>query len=793
MKIDFIPSIKFLTLGLCAMLVPYGPVNAQSEGKILEEVIVTANKIEQNIRDVGTTITVKSYDEMQMRQILSLEDLAAAIPGLSYSRSALNTPVYSLRGVGFNDLSLGVYPSVSVYQDEALLTFPAMSTHSAFDLERVEVLKGPQGTLFGQNSTGGAINYIAAKPTDEFSTGITGTYGRFDLIDVEAFVSGPLSENLKGRAAVKYRNANDWQTSTSRGDGNGSEDLLIGKVILEWEPTDNLRISGSVNVWKDESDPQAMQFSALNVNIPETVQDSVRFAPFPDLTNRAADWSVVDPATGAPFDMESDIDSIHTTGRIDWDFSDNLRFTSLTSYIDYERKAVNDADGIAGESYDFRQAHGTAESLTQEFRLENTNTENYRWIVGVNYEDSETDEDLLLEYDEDSSSNADANFISVSGLRAINKMKNWAVFGNLNYRLTDRISAKVGIRYTDAEFEHDNCNYAANENLAELFNILGDIFSGPGTFTPIEVGDCYTLNEEGVPGELFEETLKEDNVSWKVGLDFEMTDDVMLYFNVSQGYKQGSFPSTAAATFVQFEPVVQESILAFEGGVKAVTMDGRMQFNAAAFYYQFDDKQIRGRIDDPIFGILEVLRNIPESEITGFEADVTFLPVEGLTLRAALTYTDTEVTKSPEGAINDLGEPTDFTGSELPFAPPWQFQLDGQYEWVMNGNGFKPFIGFTFNFSDDTMSILNGDKSPVFTADNNRTVPGGLYPFVIDSYNTLDLRLGVISPDERWTVFAWGKNVTDEYYWTNVLIGADTLGRLTGRPATYGITFSYSY
>ena len=793
MKIDFIPNNKFLTLGLCAMLVPYGPVNAQSEGKILEEVFVTANKIEQNIRDVGTTITVKSYDEMQMRQILSLEDLAAAIPGLSYSRSALNTPVYSLRGVGFNDLSLGVYPSVSVYQDEALLTFPAMSTHSAFDLERVEVLKGPQGTLFGQNSTGGAINYIAAKPTDEFSTGITGTYGRFDLIDVEAFVSGPLSENLKGRAAVKYRNANDWQTSTSHGDENGSEDLLIGRVILEWEPTDNLRISGGVNVWKDESDPQAMQLSAIRVNFPETVQDSVRFAPFPDLTNRAADWSVVDPTTGAPFDMKSDIDSIHTTGRIDWDFSDNLRFTSLTSYIDYERKGVVDADAIAAESYDFRQSNGTAESLTQEFRLENTNTENYRWIVGVNYEDSETDEDLLLEYDEDSSSNADANFIHVSGLHAINKMKNWAVFSNLNYRLTDRISAKAGIRFTDAEFEHSNCNYTTEELLTELFNILGDIFSGPGTFTPIEVGDCYTLNEEGVPGELFEETLKEDNVSWKVGLDFEMTDDVMLYFNVSKGYKQGSFPSTAASTFVQFEPVVQESILAFEGGVKAVAMDGRMFFNAAAFYYAFDDKQIRGRIDEPIFGILEVLRNIPESEITGFEADVTFLPVEGLTLRAALTYTDTEVTKSPEGAINDLGEPTDFTGSELPFAPPWQFQLDGQYEWVMNGNGFKPFIGFTFNFSDDTMSILNGDTSPLFTDDINRTVPGGLYPFVIDSYNTLDLRLGVISPDERWTVFAWGKNVTDEYYWTNVLIGADTIGRLTGRPATYGITFSYSY
>ena len=757
----------------------------------LEEIVVTAQKREQNLNDVGETVAVQSYESMKMRQVVSLEDLAAAIPGLSYSRSAQNTPVFTLRGVGFNEMSLGVYPTVSVYLDEAVLPFPALSAHSAFDLERVEVLKGPQGTLFGQNSTGGAVNYVSAKPTDEFEAGITGTYGRFNLIDIEGYVSGPISETLKGRLAFKYRNADGWQISETRGDSNGSENLLMGRMSLDWEPTENVRVFTSVSSWHDESEAQAMQLSALNVSIRADVQPGVLNAPFPTQDNRHADWSVVDPVTGDTFNRKSDIDSIHAMGRVEVDFNDNLLFTSLSSYIDYDRKSVLDGDGIAAQSLDFRKSNGNVQSFTQEFRLENTNTETYRWIVGVNYEDSQTEEDIFVSYDENSTSNAANNFISVSGLLANNKMNNWAVFANLDYAVSDSINVKGGIRYTNAKFDHTNCNYAPNEALSGLFNILGDIFSGPGTFTPIGVGDCYTLNDALVPGEAFKDVLEQDNISWKVGVDYAMDDDTLFYVNVSQGYKQGSFPSTAASTFVQFTPVVQESVLAFEGGVKMMALEDRLSLNAAAFHYKYTDKQIRGRKDDPIFGVLELLRNIPKSKITGFEADVSVVPFEGFTLRAAGTYISSKVTESPAGAINDLGEITDFTGSRLPFAPNWQLQLDGQYEWMVGE--LEAFVGFTFNYSSDTMSVLNGDQSPIITDSINRTAVGGELPFVIDSYGVLDLRAGVRTDDGQWSLIVWGKNVTNKYYWTNVLVGDDTLGRLTGRPATYGVTVGYKF
>ena len=177
------------------------PVEAASDNS--GDIVVTANKREQSLNKVGLTVTAFSAQQLTERRVNSLQDLAAAIPGLAFAPSANNTPILTLRGVGFNESSLGVYPAVSVYVDQAPLPFPVLASHATFDLERVEVLKGPQGTLFGQNSTGGAINYIAAKPTKEFKAGGDVSYGRFNQIEANAFVSGPLSDTLGARLAVR--------------------------------------------------------------------------------------------------------------------------------------------------------------------------------------------------------------------------------------------------------------------------------------------------------------------------------------------------------------------------------------------------------------------------------------------------------------------------------------------------------------------------------------------------------------------------------------------------------------
>ena len=233
------------------------------------DIVVTANKREQNLNDVGLTITAIGAEALATRRVASLEDVASIAPGLIYTPSTNNTPIFTLRGIGFNESSIGVYPAVSVYVDQIPLPFPVLASHSAYDLERIEVLKGPQGTLFGQNSTGGAINLIANKPTDALEAGLSVTYGRFNLIETTGHISGPLSDTLRGRIAFQTHNMDAWQKSFTRpNDRNGKEEYYTGRAILEWEPSDSLRAVATVNAWKDKTQPLALALAATTYAFP---------------------------------------------------------------------------------------------------------------------------------------------------------------------------------------------------------------------------------------------------------------------------------------------------------------------------------------------------------------------------------------------------------------------------------------------------------------------------------------------------------------------------------------------
>lgn len=265
---------------------------AESDGGT--EIIVTANKREQSINKVGLAITALSGDALKSQNIVSLGDLANSIPGLSYAPSATQTPVYTLRGVGFYETSMAAYPTTSVYVDQVPLPFPALSTHANFDLERVEVLKGPQGTLFGQNSTGGAINFIAAKPTETFEAGGDISYGRFNRIEGTAYVSGPLSDTLRARLAITGAHADDWQRSYTRDDKLGEVNYFGARLLLDWTPLDTLDIEINLNGWRDKSDPQAPQYQTLLSQSPATTVQALRDYPFAPFNARAADWSALE-------------------------------------------------------------------------------------------------------------------------------------------------------------------------------------------------------------------------------------------------------------------------------------------------------------------------------------------------------------------------------------------------------------------------------------------------------------------------------------------------------------------
>jgi iron complex outermembrane receptor protein len=782
------------------------------------DIVVTANKREQNLNDVGMTVTAISGDDLDERRITSVQDIAAAIPGLKFAESGTGTPIYTLRGIGFNEESLGVYPSVSVYTDEVPLPFPVLALRAAFDLERVEALKGPQGTLFGQNATGGAINYIAAKPTDTLEYGADISYGRFNDISGNAFISAPLGAPGAGgvRLAVTAANSDGWQRSLTRpGDRNGAQKYLAGRLTIDVNPTETLRLLATFTAWQDKSEPQAAQLIAVRAQNPGTVQPGVRAAPFGTRDPRSADWTTtanysvfrnvaigdftVVPRTTPDLTPRSNRKFIQGALRADLDLGDVATLTSITSYLDFSQHLYSDKDGTAQAVANIGDGLADIRSFNQELRIANQGSGPFRWVLGANYEKSRTFEDQGLTFANGSSSAPGTLFINTTGSEVLQNIRNYAGFANAEYDIADTLTLKLGGRYTNSRNRAELCSKGNGDGLVSvLFNIIGGFSGNP--FTPIGVNGCYVLNARGVPGDRILDTLSEDNFSWRAGLDYKPSDDVLLYANVSRGFKAGSFPTLASADFRAYRPVVQESVLSYEAGFKASLADRLIQFNGAAFYYDYTDKQIRGKVVDPIFDVLDTLLNVPKSEVMGAEAELTVRPATGLDLVGSVTYLDSKV-KTDGGARfvgptaygNNCGTtavpgPCDFTGSELPFSPKWSYSLGAGYRHDLGGSTI--ILGVDLRGQSSSISTLNGRSIQFRNLANDRRAPGIALPFVIPSYVVVDARAGYEFGNGSYKVMLWGKNVFNKYYVTNAAHFLDTTVRFAGQPATYGITFS---
>ena len=789
------------------------------------EIVVTANKREQNLNDVGLSVTAISGDVLAERRVTSVQDIAAAIPSLKYAESGTNTPIYTMRGIGFNEESLGVYPSVSVYIDEVPLPFPVLTLHAAFDLQRVEALKGPQGTLFGQNATGGAINYIAAKPTNDFAYGADISYGRFNQIDGNAFVNVPLGGNAGVRLAVTALDSDGWQYSITRpGDRNGAQKYIAGRLTFEWEPTQSLRLLASVNAWQDKAEPQAAQLIAIRGQNPGAVQPAVQVAPFAPFNPRAADWTTTAPyvvfadlagvfsgtnfavaaLTTPNLEPRSNRKFIQGSLRADLDLGDFATLTSITSYLDFDQNLFSDKDGTAQAVANIGPSLADIRSFNQELRIANAGAGPFRWVVGANYENSRTFEDQTFTFANGSSSNPNTLFINTTGSEVLQNIRNYAVFANGEYDISNALTFKLGGRYTNSRNRANLCTKGNGDGLVSiLFNILPPVVFGvdPSTFTPIGTGDCYPLNLQFIPGDRFIKTLSEDNFSWRTGLDYKPNGDTLFYANVSRGYKAGSFPTAAGSDFRSYQPVTQESVTSYEAGFKASLFDRLLQFNGAAFYYDYNDKQIRGKVVDPVFDVLDILINVPKSRVLGAEADLTLRPARGLSIGASLTYLDSEVRKD-KGArfvgptaygnsctVAGVPGPCDFTGSELPFTPKLSYSLNADYR-VERGNGGTILMGVGVRGQTSSVATLDGREIEFRRLASDRNASGIGKPFVIPSYTVVDARVGYEFPGDRFKVMVYGKNIFNEYYVTNANHYLDTTVRFTGRPRTYGITLS---
>ncbi|WP_293900184.1 TonB-dependent receptor plug domain-containing protein, partial [Phenylobacterium sp.] len=225
----------------------------------LQEVIVTAQKREERINDVGMSITAISGDDLAQRGLQDPTLLSKAVPGFEYNTNAFGHPIYTIRGVGFQDSTLAASPTVTVYTDEVPIPFSAETIGVGLDVARLEALKGPQGTLYGENATGGALNFIAARPTDRLAAGADASFGRFATLETSGFVSGPISDTLKARFAARVVEGGNWQKSYTSDATLGQKNLLQGRLLLDWTPSQRFRISLNLNAWQDRSDSPAPQ------------------------------------------------------------------------------------------------------------------------------------------------------------------------------------------------------------------------------------------------------------------------------------------------------------------------------------------------------------------------------------------------------------------------------------------------------------------------------------------------------------------------------------------------------
>ena len=743
-------SRTILTLISAGLLIPL-PVSAD----LLEEVIVTAKKREESLQDVSISVMAFSRDTLRDIGLNNSNDLGQYIPGVVIAAPSGNQQAKSfIRGSGAVDFAANTQTTAGVYVDEVYLHNTFMHTMQTFDLERIEVLRGPQGTLYGRNATGVAINYITAKPTREFSSYVKAAYGNYDAVQLEGAVSGGLTDTLAGRIAATYSNGGGWMEGrttypgTVGGDDFNAVDFYSWRGMLEWTPQDNVRALLTVNGSQDRSDAYSYQHAGTALpgtyafdpaTFAETFEicdatlrdDCVNFDGYQDpdgIEERG------DPTTG-DFDLqdEADFETIGSTLRIEWELA-NFTVTSITAYNKFQRYLPGEDDGSPMLLTHNFYRHET-DGWSQELRAASTTDGPLDWLLGFYY--AEDDLDSYNEYQ----------------FRTFGSTFQWfdqnqeavAVFANAGYQLNDQLKISAGLRYTkdDVDLRHNSTH--------------------PNYLPPYEQVPFDT----GSSGEDSYE-----DVSWKVGVDYTPNDNWLVYASVGTGYKSGGI-NVGFGDPLEFNVYDEETLLAVEGGFKSTLWDGRARLNVSAFYYDYEDLQVFDQTQGA-FGPVFVIGNAPQADYYGAEVEFLVNPVGNLDLLFGLSHLDTE--------FGTFGRPItgeDLTGNRNVYAPEWKFTGLARHEWATPAlMGGKIAASINWSWTDEAFHSIE-NRSDVRAK----------------SHWLVGTRVSWFSQDESLEIAFWGKNLSDTAYRVQTFdfrnAGWHTL--VPNRPRTVGgeIVFSW--
>lgn len=714
---------------------------------VIEEILVTAQKRTENAQDVPIAVSVIGGDAIEALGMASGSDVGNQVPNLQVQRPYGDVqPIFSVRGISMTDFKATQASPIGVYVDEVFLGVPFTHGMQMFDLERVEVLRGPQGTLFGKNTTGGAISVTSKAPSAQREGYATIGFGNFNRIDVKAgYQTGLVDDVLAMRVAINSSKADGHFESQLPGVPDpDSVDHWSARLSLSYQPTEN--IDAVLRITTARQDANAPTITPGGTNIGGYSHVGSAFNSF---ANRVA-----------PQTTDFDLASLS----VNWQLGD-WTITSITASGSGDYLNQTDADGSPLEIINIDW--GTSFDQFSEDLRASAEFEDLTVIAGVYYADEDIAGNNHYVFGTD---RPDAfNGIAIDSNLKL-KRESIAAYGQASYDVTDALSLTFGLRYSSDE--HTLSDFTVDW--------LDAATGGPSPVAVFVFGASQTVN-------LASKSFEDKEVSGKLGIDYRLGEDALVYASYSRGYRSGAF-NTGALFQNEVDKVLEpEFVDSYELGFKSQFWDGQAQLNSAIFYYDYQDQQFVN-----VVGISQLLTSAEKADILGAEIELLVRPTDQLTVQAGLGLLDTEykeaellVALDPFGATSRT---EDLSGNKLVAAPDVNFNLAVDYE-VPIGDASLTFHIDTVYTSEQFFSAFNDFFDPTTVGADYRGIRE-------DSYWMTNGRVSYRSPEERFGIALWVKNIEDKEV-IGYAINAQSYGGFDYtqylKPRTFGVEASYRF
>ena len=770
---------------------------SSSSGYILEEIVVTARKREESLQDTPVAISAFTAQELEYRQISSTDQLGDITPNVTFDPAGPSSGSNSaaqifIRGIGQTDFTPVTDPGVGLYIDGVYMARSVGNVLDFLDVERVEILRGPQGTLFGRNTIGGAIVIHSKRPDNEFRGNLQGKFGDDDMIHITAKLNVPFSDNLFGNLAYAYRERDGYVNRLYDDSDTGDDDNQSVRGSLLWEATDDfeayvtfdytrIRENGAPTVSAGVNDKMA--FGTFGNGLLEscpTISVNPNFPgggpptfPPPGFGAGGAPGCYGPDTFAGPhtsegtFPVFSNLDIWGVSGELKWDVNEWLTIKSITGYREMEMDSSRDADNTPANIF-ATQDYYDHEQITQEIQLSGSALdEHLHWLIGFYYFQEE-------------GFNINPVILPVGSLQSGGFYDNESVAGffQLTNNFTDNFALTIGGRYTVDKKRYTPDQFA-----------LGDASQGPGSIfatTWPRVAGLY-LSSTGpmragqriLPFQEFDEEF--DDFTVMFNLAYNWTDNFMTYFNFSEGFKSGGFdqrfaappidPATGALTNAPstFDP---ETVSSYEVGLKSEWFDNRLRMNLALFHTDYDNLQI---IIRETFN--PITFNGGSANIDGAEAELTWVPTDRLFITFALGYIDAEYAELSDSVINNA----------TPIFPHYKLVNTPELSTALG-------VAYTMDLNDWATLTPRLDWSFHDEQYNNSVNTQKIFQ---DDYHLLNAALTMQTNDEHWEAVLAFRNITDEEYILTGNSGFATASsyaaRVYGRPFEWSVSLKYSF